>query len=56
MIRLNPSNSRDKTVAVYDQTADVYEIFADADCDSYIGCADTVAECRRIAQDWLNED
>lgn len=38
-------------VAVYDRTAGVYEVFRDADCDSYVGSADTLYDCEQIARD-----
>ena len=45
-----------RTVAVWSEEAGAFEIFADRDCDSYIGCADTIPEAQRIARDWLNEE
>jgi hypothetical protein len=54
-IRLRPGSKRDFTVAVFDDTARVFEIFADSDCDSYLGCADTLDEAARVAQDWIDE-
>lgn len=39
------------TVAVRDEAADVYEIFADSDCDCYLGNADTLNDCRAVARD-----
>jgi len=56
LLRVAPNDSRNLTVTHYDVTAQVYEVFADADCDSYLGFADTLREARQIARDWLNED
>ena len=55
MIRLFKNDRRNLTVAVFDSGAKVYEIFADQDCDSYIGCADNIQEAQRVALDWVNE-
>ena len=55
-IRLFPGNHRNLTVAVFDNGAEVFEIFADKDCDSYIGCADTLGEALRISNAWINEE
>lgn len=41
--------------AKFDETAEVFEVFASKDCDDYIGCADTVTECRMVAREWFNE-
>ena len=56
IIRLDPKSTRNLTVAVWDESAQVFEIFADRDCDSYIGCADTISEAKQIGVDWINED
>lgn len=55
MIRLFPKDNRNRTVAVFDTDAKVYEIFADRACDSYIGCADTIPEAKEISQNWSEE-
>jgi len=55
-MRLFPRDSRNKTVAVFDASAQVFEIFADKDCDSYIGCADTIAEAKEISRNWITEE
>jgi hypothetical protein len=55
MNRLFPSDRRNLTVAVFDDAAKVYEIFADQDCDAYLGCADTIPEAKAIALAWINE-
>jgi len=39
----------------YDESADIYEIFASEECDDYIGCADTLPEARLVATDWARE-
>jgi len=39
----------------HDQTAEVYELFASADGDDYIGCADTLAEARQVAREWFED-
>jgi len=36
--------------AVWDDAAQLYELFADQDGESYLGCADTRAECRSVAR------
>lgn len=56
MIRLKPGDSNNLTVAVWDADAELYEIFADNDCDAYIGCADTVDEAKVIAADWIADE
>jgi hypothetical protein len=55
MNRLFPSDRRNLTVAVFDTDAQVWEIFADQDRDSYLGCADTIPEAKAIALAWINE-
>jgi len=55
MNRLFPRDGRNLTVAVFDETAKVFEVFADKDCDSYLGCADTLPEAKRIALEWIEE-
>jgi len=56
LVRVAPNDSRNLTVIRFDSDAEVYEVFADKDCDSYLGCADTIQEARQIARDWLNGD
>ena len=56
LLRVAPNDSRNLTVIRFDSDAEVFEVFADKDCDSYLGCADTLREARQIAIDWLNED
>jgi len=56
ILRVAPNDSRNLTVTHFDVTAEVYEVYADKDCDSYLGCADTLREARQIALDWLNEE
>ena len=41
--------------AQFDDTAEVYELFASKDGDDYIGCADTLTEARLVAQEWFSE-
>ena len=41
--------------ALFDEIAGVYEIFASADGDDYIGCCDTRAECVIVAREWFAE-
>ena len=51
---LNHSNS---PIAVFDTCAQVWEIFASSfEQPDWIGCADTIAEARAIAQAWCDED
>lgn len=40
---------------VFDDTAGVFELFASADCDDYIGCADTPGEAVQLAARWVRE-
>jgi hypothetical protein len=51
MTRLTPD--LDGPVAVYDRSASVWEIFASPAADDYIGCADTLPECRQIVLEWI---
>jgi hypothetical protein len=39
----------------YDKDAEVYELFASADGDDYLGCADTIMEARFVAQEWFED-
>lgn len=39
----------------WDESAEVYELFASEDGDDYIGCADTLVEAAQVARDWFNE-
>lgn len=39
----------------WDESAEVYELFASEDGDDYIGACDTVIEARAAARDWFNE-
>lgn len=39
----------------YDKDTELYELFASEDGDDYIGCADTVAEARKVASQWFEE-
>jgi len=45
--------------AQYDESAEIYELFASEECDDYLGCADTKEECksvaRQIANEWMGE-
>ena len=40
---------------IYDRDAEVFEIFLDERGESYIGCADTPAEAKKIARDYADE-
>ena len=51
MIRLLPR--MDTPIAQWVPSQRTYEIFASEGMDDYIGCADTIPECREIARDWL---
>ena len=42
-------------VAVFDESAQIYEIFLDSDLDTYIGCADTIKEAKEAAI-WTIQD
>lgn len=37
----------------WDEGAEVFELWASAECDDYIGCADTRAEAQKIAREWF---
>lgn len=42
--------------SLFDPTAEVYELFAEPECECCVGCADTRTDALRIAREWLNED
>ena len=39
----------------FDPSAEVFEIWAEPECECWIGCADTRREAERIARDWFAE-
>lgn len=39
----------------WDESAEIYELFASENGDDYIGCAETVGEARAVARDWFYE-
>ncbi len=39
----------------FDASAELYEVFASAECDDYIGCADTMREAHEVARQWFDE-
>jgi hypothetical protein len=39
----------------WDESAQVYELWASSDCDDYIGCADTRAEALKVAYHWFDD-
>lgn len=41
--------------AIWDATAEVWELFASPEGDDYIGCADTIPEAQQVAREWFNE-
>ena len=41
--------------AKWDKSAQVYELFTESECESYIGCADNLADAETFALDWINE-
>lgn len=41
--------------AAFDESAQVWELFFDADGVSYAGCADTIREAKMVAKFVLNE-
>ena len=41
--------------ARYDSDAEVYELFASEEADDYIGCADTLNECQKVARSWFDD-
>lgn len=41
--------------AKWDDSADVFELFASESGEDYIGCADDLPEARKIAREWAQE-
>jgi hypothetical protein len=41
--------------ANFDQTAQIWELFAEREAICYVGCADNIQEARQIARDWILE-
>jgi hypothetical protein len=39
--------------SVWDEAAQVYELFTDPNGKGYIGCADTRAEALKVAREWF---
>ena len=39
----------------WDDSAQVYELWSDPDCQGYIGCADTRKEALAVAFDWFDD-
>lgn len=39
----------------YDESAEVYELFTERECISYVGCADSRAEAIKVANWYLND-
>lgn len=39
----------------FDESAEVFELFTERECESYIGCADTRAEAIKVANWYLND-
>ena len=39
--------------AMFDEIAGVYEIFASANGDDYMGTCDTIAQCKLFARDYF---
>ena len=54
-VRLFPYSKKNLTVAQYDVTAGVWEIFCEANDNGYIGCADTLEEAKEISNEWFAE-
>jgi hypothetical protein len=40
---------------LWDESAEVYEVFASEECNDYIGCADTRFEAIKVARYWFAE-
>ncbi|MFC4484291.1 hypothetical protein [Cupriavidus campinensis] len=44
--------------AKWDEEAGIYELFLSQEADDYVGCADSVADARKVARDlakeWMN--
>lgn len=38
---------------LWDETAEVFELFSDPECRGYIGHADTRTDARAVARDWF---
>lgn len=45
----------EKMVAVFDDSAQLYEIFSDGSLEVYLGCADSIKEAKEVAV-WTVED
>lgn len=41
--------------SLWDESAEVYELFTEKECECYLGCADTRAEALEVAREWLRE-
>lgn len=41
--------------STWDESAGVYELWSDPDCQNYIGCADTRKEALAVAFDWFDD-
>lgn len=54
MIKIADRNGYEVWMA-YDNTAEVYELFASEDGTDYIGCSDTKQEAKRFAKEWIDE-
>ena len=54
-VRLFPNSKNNLTVAQYDATAKVWEIFCEANDNGYIGCADSLEEAKTVSSDWFSE-
>jgi hypothetical protein len=41
--------------SVYDEGAEVFELFASEDCNDYVGCATSRQEAMKAAREWIAE-
>jgi hypothetical protein len=55
MSKLIAMKRRYEVWAKWDKSAQVYELFTESECESYIGCADNLADAETFALDWINE-
>ena len=54
LIATSPAQ-RLEVYSVWDDGAQVYELFADENGETYVGCADTRAEALAVAREWFND-
>ena len=55
MTKLIAMKRRYEVWAKWDKPAQVWELFTESECESYIGCADTLKDAETFALDWIEE-